>query len=105
MNRLARKILVNLVRSSKQFNARGIAWERCKPLKYVLDGKTKNYTPDFYLPAFDLYVEIKGRWWGNDRNKMDAVIKQHPDKKFFIIEKEQYIDLDASLAYMVGALA
>ncbi len=86
-------------------NTRGIVWERCKPLKYVLDGKTKSYTPDFYLPVFDCYIEIKGRWWGNDRAKMDAVIKQHPDKKIFIIEKEQYTDLDASLAYMVGALA
>ena len=85
-------------------NENNIVWDRCKPWKYVLDGKTKSYTPDFYLPAFGLYVELKGRWWGNDRAKMDAVIEQHPDKKIFIIEKEQYNDLNASLAYMVGAL-
>jgi hypothetical protein len=85
-------------------NEKNIVWDRCKPWKYVLDGKTKSYTPDFYLPKFDLYIEIKGRWWGNDRAKMDAVIEQHPDKKIFIIEKEQYNDLNASLAYMVGAL-
>jgi hypothetical protein len=36
---------------------------------------------------------------------MDAVIEQHPDKKILIIEKEQYNNLHASLAYMVGALA
>jgi hypothetical protein len=85
-------------------NENNIVWDRCKPWKYVLNGKTKRYTPDFYLPAYDIYIEIKGRWWGNDREKMDAVIEQHPDKKIFIIEKEQYNDLDASLAYMVGAL-
>lgn len=85
-------------------NENNIIWDRCKPWKYVLDGKTKSYTPDFYLPAVNLYVELKGRWRGNDRAKMDAVIEQHPDKKIFIIEKEQYNDLNASLAYMVGAL-
>ena len=84
-------------------NDNNIAWERCTSWKYALDGKTKSYTPDFYLPAFDLYVEIKGRWWGNDRAKMDAVIEQHPDKKILIIEKEQYNNLDAVVADVVLA--
>ena len=84
-------------------NENNIAWDRCKPWKYVLDGKIKSYTPDFYLPAFDLYVEIKGRWWGNDRAKMDAVIEQHPDKKILIIEKQEYSKLYADVADVVLA--
>lgn len=71
-------------------NENGIAWERCKPWKYVMDGKVRNYTPDFYIPSKNLYIEIKGRWWGDDRRKMDCVIEQHPDKNILIIEKEQY---------------
>lgn len=71
-------------------NKNKIEWERCKPWKYLKDGKEKNYTPDFYIPAKDLYIEIKGYWWGNDKEKMDAIISQHPDKKILIIEKEQY---------------
>lgn len=75
---------------AKHCNENGIDWNRCKPWKYVIDGKTKSYTPDFYIPSKDLYVEIKGRWWGEDRRKMDCVIEQHPDKNILILEKEQY---------------
>ena len=58
--------------------------------KYELDGKTKSYTPDLYLIEEDIYLEIKGYWWGNDKSKMEAVREQHPDKKLFVIEKEEY---------------
>lgn len=78
---------------AKYCNKNYIKWQRCKPWKYVLDGKEKSYTPDFYLPDKDLYVEIKGRWWGNDKQKMDSVITQHPDKKILILEKEKYQQL------------
>jgi transposase len=74
-------------------NENNIEWTRCKPWKYVMDGKTRNYTPDFHIPSKDLYIEIKGRWWGEDRRKMDCVIEQHPDKNILIIEKEQYNQL------------
>lgn len=74
-------------------NENNIKWDRCKPWKYVLDGKERNYTPDFYITEKDLYIEIKGRWWGNDKRKMEAVIEQHPDKKILILEKEKYQQL------------
>lgn len=77
-----------------KLNELKIAWDKPKTnsdlFKYVLDGKLKSYAPDFYLPEFDLYLEVKGYWWGNDRNKMEAVIQQHPDKRILIIEKDQY---------------
>ncbi len=55
-----------------------------------MDSKTRCYTPDFYLPEYDLYIEVKGRWWGRDREKMDIVMKIYPNKKIVIIEKEDY---------------
>lgn len=75
---------------AKHCNKNSIAWERCKPWKYVMDEKIRSYTPDFYIPSKDFYVEIKGRWWGEDRRKMDCVIEQHPDKKILIIEETEY---------------
>ncbi len=72
----------------------GIKWYKAKVNKdvwsYTLDGKIRSYTPDIHLVDLDIYLEIKGYWWGNDRAKMDAVISQHPDKKLLIIEKEEY---------------
>lgn len=38
-----------------------IIWERpTEKFEYILDNKTHYYTPDFYLPVFNLYIEIKG---------------------------------------------
>jgi hypothetical protein len=38
----------------------GILWERPKePVIYQLDGVSKRYFPDFYLPEYDLYLDPK----------------------------------------------
>jgi hypothetical protein len=39
-------------------------------------GSRRSYTPDFYFPFSDIYVETKGRFTSADRTKMKAVIKQ-----------------------------
>ncbi|MCK4815032.1 hypothetical protein KA005_04620 [bacterium] len=75
------------------FEAHNIIWERCKPMPYVIDDIKKNYTPDFYLPEQNLYVEVKGYWWGNDKKKMQAVIEQHQDTTFRIVEGEMFKQL------------
>lgn len=66
-----------------------VKWERIKTnnhiFKYILDNKIKSYTPDFYLPDLNLYIEIKGYWWGNDKNKMLALKEQHKDKNVIIL--------------------
>ena len=72
----------------------GIVWEKPHVGKDVIEYKigdiVKRYTPDFYLPDIGTYLEIKGHWWGNDKTKMDEVIKQRPEKKIVIIEKDVY---------------
>lgn len=38
-----------------------IRWQRCKDsFLYEYEGKTRRYTPDFYLVDSDVYIEIKG---------------------------------------------
>ena len=41
--------------------------------------KPRTYTPDFYLPDYDLYIETKGRFTTSDRTKHLCVSDQHPD--------------------------
>jgi hypothetical protein len=76
--------------------------------KYVLESKIRSYAPDFYLPEYNLYIEIKGFWWGTDKDKMKAVIEQHKDKKILIIDGldelvETCKNLRATIAKMVYA--
>jgi predicted nuclease of restriction endonuclease-like RecB superfamily len=46
--------------------------------KLVYYPKPKVYTPDFYLPEADIYVEAKGFFSPADRQKMLLVIKDNP---------------------------
>jgi hypothetical protein len=77
-----------------KFEELEIEWKKLKTnrdvLEYVMDGKVRCYTPDFYLPAHNVFLEVKGHWWGRDREKMDIVLKTYPDKNIVIVEKEQY---------------
>ena len=73
-----------------KLNELGVKWERPrKPLIYIMDGKLKRYTPDFYLPNFDSYLEVKGHWWGNDKEKMKCVIEQNANKRILIIREDE----------------
>lgn len=71
-----------------------IKWKKLKTnkdvLQYNIDGNIKSYTPDFLLIDLGIFLEIKGYWWGNDKNKMIAVKEQHPDKRIVIIEKREF---------------
>ena len=71
-----------------------VRWERPKLnqdiWKYELDGVIKSYTPDFYLPDYNCWLEIKGFWWGNDLEKMRIVKETYPNRKIIIIENKEY---------------
>jgi hypothetical protein len=79
---------------AQKFDILNIKWIKLKTHRdvwpYVLDGKLKNYTPDFYLPDLNLYLEVKGYWWGNDEKKHSVILEQHSDKRLLLIDKEKY---------------
>lgn len=72
----------------------GVRWEKLKvhrhTFEYEMDGQVRHYTPDIFLPDANVYLEIKGRWWGRDKEKMDLVIAAYPATRFVILEKPQY---------------
>lgn len=70
-----------------------IAWRRPgieDSFLYELNGEIRRYTPDFYLPEFNYYLEIKGRWWGDDEDKMAAVMHQNPNHRIVLVHKLDY---------------
>ncbi len=73
-----------------KLNELNVEWRRGSPIEYKIDGKLKHYTPDFFLVKENVFLEVKGYWWGNDKEKMECVYAQYPDMKILIIEKIQY---------------
>ena len=57
---------------------RGISFEYEKQ-RVVYIPKPRTYTPDFYFPETDVYVETKGYLDKGDRVKMILVKEQNPD--------------------------
>jgi hypothetical protein len=38
--------------------------------------ENKTYTPDFWLPEFSHFVEVKGRWGGSGKSKLRKAAKE-----------------------------
>lgn len=77
-----------------KLNEFGVEWE--KPTikdeiwKYDISGSIRSYTPDFYLPEYNCWLEIKGYWWGNDLEKMKLIQEAYPDRILYIIQEQEY---------------
>ena len=48
-------------------------------LKYTKPEKLHTYTPDFYLPEQDIFIETKGLFTTADRQKMRLIKEQYPE--------------------------
>ena len=48
-------------------------------LKYTKPQKEHSYTPDFYLPKLKIFIETKGLFTTQDRQKMRLIKEQYPD--------------------------
>lgn len=40
----------------------------------------RNYTPDFWLPKYNCFLEVKGKFGQVDRMKMRQVVQQYPEE-------------------------
>lgn len=57
---------------SEYLDFKNIIWEREIPEKilYEYQGRTKRYFPDFYLPEYDKYIEVKGYIFDKEREDL-----------------------------------
>jgi len=79
------------VNVAKRLNDLGIYWIKASPIKYESD-IVRHYTPDFYLPKENVFIEVKGRYTDEDRLKMRLVKEQHPELKIYFLLQQKYID-------------
>jgi len=76
----------------------GIPWVY-EPTSFDIGGHT--YTPDFYLPRTDTYIEVKNFWWEYSRMRDEKFRKLHKDKQLKVILKEEYLQLEKQYAHFI----
>lgn len=54
----------------------------------AVDGKIRHYTPDFYFPEFDFFIELKGRKFENTEHKIKQTEKQNNIKIYTLWQNE-----------------
>jgi len=87
----------------------GIAWSyepRSFPIGYKNKGTPEMFTPDFYLPDLDLYIELttmKQALVTQKNRKLRQLKEQYPEIKITLLYKNDYEKLLAK--YGVGPLA
>ncbi len=60
--------------------------------RYEKDGKHRSYAPDFYLKEYDIYIEVKGYWWGDDERKMKILKEKYYDLRMIVIFGKEKLD-------------
>lgn len=83
---------------AKDLDINSIEWDTCSRFKYIdLEGKERSYTPDIYLPEFDIYLDPKNDFLieninpslgFKDADKIQWVCAQN-DIKVYILNKDQ----------------
>ena len=74
---------------AKSLSEKNIAFEY-ENAKFTYIPKPRTYTPDFYLPEQDIYIEAKGNLDKGDRVKMQLIKQQHPELDIrFVFQRAQ----------------
>jgi len=71
-----------------------VKWLDRKNIKWQYESKTfdlenTTYTPDFYLPEFNLYIEVKGYWRDDAKLKFEEFKQRYCGIRIKIVNKEE----------------
>ena len=78
---------------ARLFNLKGIKWEYEPKTFYFNNSMVTSYTPDFYLPQYDVWVEVKGWFDEKSKNKLKAFTTEFPKEKLWFIGKKEYKEI------------
>lgn len=79
-----------------------IKWEyEPKTFTFPLDRGTTRYTPDFYLPETNVWVEVKGYMDKKSQIKVVRFRKYYPQEKLVLICGGEYRDLDRKYRHII----
>lgn len=69
------------------------------PATFDIGGQ--KYTPDFYLPEKEVYIEVKNFWWKYSKMRDEKFRKRYPNIPLEVILKEEYLKLEKQYAYLI----
>lgn len=88
-----------------KLNEANIEWKRKIYLNYTDDnGLKRTYTPDFYIPILDRYIEVKGFFSEKDKDKLKKVIKEH-NINLLILRESDIKDPDNLISIIRGRIS
>jgi DNA-directed RNA polymerase subunit RPC12/RpoP len=91
---IPKRIFYNKIKFRSGWEASFAQWCDSSGIKWKYESKTfdlgnTTYTPDFYLPEFDCYIEIKGWMRSYARNKINLFIKRYKKINYKIFSKKE----------------
>lgn len=87
---------------ARYYNFIGVKWE-FEPKTFIFKDIKRgsvSYTPDFYLPEEDKWVEVKGWMDGKSKTKLKRFKQQYPEeyKKLELITEKEYNEIKRKIA-------
>lgn len=83
---------------ARLYNYLKVAWEYA-PRSFDIGGHT--YTPDFYLPQTDTYIEVKNFWGDYSRIRDEKFRATHPGVHLEVILKDTYLKIEQEYARLI----
>lgn len=83
---------------ARLFNYSDIKW---KHQPKIFDLKTQTYTPDFYLPEYDMYIEVKNFLWKYSEIRDRKFRKLYPDINLILLLKKNYLELEKEYSHLI----
>ncbi len=81
-------------------NQNNINWQY-EPIAFKIKSINKKYYPDFYLPEYNLWIEIKGYWYPNMKEKFNEFIKEYSNIKIKVLYLSDIIELEKGNLYEI----
>lgn len=90
---------------ARYYNFMGIKWEY-EPKTFVFENVTRgsvSYTPDFYLPETDQWIEVKGWMDSKSKTKLKRFARQYPEeyKKLTLIQEKEYNEIKRKVSSFI----
>jgi predicted nuclease of restriction endonuclease-like RecB superfamily len=83
---------------ARVFNLLGIKWQYAPK---IFDLGEHTYRPDFYLPGYDMFIEVKN-FMGDYSKQRDYLFrKRYPDIKLGLILKKDYLHIKSNYKELI----